>query len=427
MNIKQKITRNAFLKSVLLISGSTVIAQAINFLLSPVITRLYTPEDYGALSIFTSIIGIIATFSSLRYEMTIPISKNDNIALNMFLLSIITLLGMTFFTLLLTFILSRETYLLLGIEVLYPYKWTIPVGMFLIGFYNILVQWLYRTRQFSIVAQTKLTQSLLQNTVKIILGVLKVGQIGLIIGKIIESSAGIISLIKNLTIRDAPRRKVNLKLILAGAKRYRNFPLISTPSQFLNVASLYSPVFLLTFLYGSSVTGYYALANTMINLPFNLIGKSVGDVFYSEAAHLGSSNAKKLKKLSNKLLKKLFYIGIFPAVLVVLLGPSVFQIVFGENWLDAGMFARLIVISVFFRFIFLPISRIFEVFEKQKDAFILDTIRTILIIIVFTLAANINLTSFETVGCYSIAMSLIYLVTYLRAQFILKNEIKSGE
>jgi len=65
-------------KSVLALVGGTTLAQALSFLFSPIQTRLFSPEVFGELSVFTSITGIVGIIICLRYELAIVLPKDDD-------------------------------------------------------------------------------------------------------------------------------------------------------------------------------------------------------------------------------------------------------------------------------------------------------------------------------------------------------------
>ncbi|MBP1962306.1 lipopolysaccharide biosynthesis protein [Paenibacillus aceris] len=418
-----ELLKNTFVKSVLLITGGTVLAQVINYLVSPIITRLYLPEEYGVLAAYAAVIGMLSVLGSLRYESSIAIAENENVAINMVAVSIIILLSITIIISIILAFVSQPLLQLLGLDILYKYKLFISFGLFFIGLYNIFIQLAYRERDFKTISNTKLSQSIVQNTLNIFLGSFGFGSVGLIVGKIAGQSAGMVSLSKPI-LKRTTLEKISKKEMLWGVKRYKNFPLFSTPSQFLNAAGIQLPLFFLTAFFGTQVTGLYGLATTVINMPVTLIGNSISDVFYSEAANIGKRDPQKLKSLSRILLKKLFLIGIIPMCIVLLLGPSLFSLAFGDMWRDAGVYAQLISISVFSRLVFMPISRVYEVFERQKEAFFLDTARLVLVLFAFAISKILLLNSFWTVGIYSSALSLVYFNTFLMSQKILNDEIK---
>lgn len=425
MDILKDKSKNNFTRSVFLIVGGTAFAQFINSLVSPIITRIYSPEEYGILTVYTSIIGIFSVLGSLRYEATIAIADDDRTAINMITVSTFILLINITIMMIIMYISGDKVLNLFGADNLYKYKYFIPIGLLFIGLYNIFIQWSYRNKNFKTISKTKLKQSIVQNVINIAFGIAKLGGVGLIIGKITGQSAGFITLSKPIIkYRNLIIESINFKEIMAGLVRYRNFALFSTPSQLLNIAGLQMPVFLLTAFFGNGVTGLYGLANSMINIPFSLISNAVSDVYYSEAANIGKSDPIRLKILSNQLLKKMILLGIIPTVIIMIFAPKLFSIIFGDEWYNAGIYGQLIVISVFARFIFMPISRVYEVYERQKEALVLDAIRIILVVLTFVISKLCTINSYGTVFIYSLAMSFIYMNTYIMSQKILNSEIK---
>lgn len=410
-----------------MIAGGTVLAQMLNTVLSPVITRLYTPDNFGVFTIYTSIISMVAIVGSYKYEMSITIADNKEEAIKSYAISLMTLI---FNTLLLTLILSlygKRILMKFNWDELYEFIYFIPIGLFLIGMYNISRQWALREKEFKNISKTIIRQSLTQNTIKILGGIYIKGPIGLIFGQVLGQCVGILTLSKSVLKERKVFKNLKTNELYETAKRYKHFPIYYAPSQILNASGIHIPVFFVTYLFGSAVTGIFGLANTMINIPFNLIGKSVSDVFYAEAATNGKKDPQRLKKLSHQVFIRLVLIGLVPLITLIILGPRLFVVVFGEEWELAGVFARYIAILVYARFIFMPISRVFEVFEKQKPALFLDIIRFILVVSSFIIAKVFYLDPAVTIGLYSMVMTLVYFITFIVARRILNIEIENIE
>jgi O-antigen/teichoic acid export membrane protein len=177
-------------------------------------------------------------------------------------------------------------------------------------------------------------------------------------------------------------------------------------------------------LFGSAITGLFGLANSIIQLPMNLIGNSVAQVFYSEAANIGKTNPIKIKSLSVKLIKKLALIALVPLITLLLFGPWLFSFVFGAEWYDAGVYARILSVVVYFHFITLPIGRILEIFERQREGLIFNSIRLIMVLSVFFVANRFDFTSYQTVALYSFSNSITYIALLVMVIKIMNQEIK---
>jgi O-antigen/teichoic acid export membrane protein len=423
--IYTKMFKSNFAKSIFLIAGGTAFSQAMGILFSPIITRIYPPEQYGVLTAYTSVLGILAIAASLDYQKAIPIAEDDEKAINLLALSIIILSVMVSIITMLILLYGDSFFNILDSKVLVKYKYLIPLGIFFTGMYNIVLQWSFRVRDYKSISRTKINQSITSNFLKVILGLLKIGPIGLVFGTIIGQSAGITTLGMPIIKEKKIVKKIKISQIKKVSKRYIKFPLYSAPSNYVYTAGNQLPIIFLTTLFGKSVVGLYGLANNIVQLPMNLIGMSVSQVFYSEAANIGKSNPVELKRISVKLIKKLSLIALVPLITLLAFGPLLFSFVFGKQWYEAGVYARIISLMIYFQFIILPVGRILEIFERQKEGLIFNIMRLLMILIVFGISKFINLNSYQTIILYTISNSITYVALLFIVNLIFNYEIKN--
>lgn len=86
--IKQ-ITQNEFNRNVVTLLTGTTVAQAIPVMISPILTRIYTPEDFGVLALFIAITSIFGSIANARYELAIVLPEKDEDAVNIVALCIL--------------------------------------------------------------------------------------------------------------------------------------------------------------------------------------------------------------------------------------------------------------------------------------------------------------------------------------------------
>ena len=70
-------------KNIVILVGGTLTAQLITIFLTPVLSRIYRPEDFGIFAIFFSMTGIISIMIGGRYEVAIVQPKKDNEAMSL--------------------------------------------------------------------------------------------------------------------------------------------------------------------------------------------------------------------------------------------------------------------------------------------------------------------------------------------------------
>lgn len=424
---KKLLKKSSFARNVIMITGGTVFAQGLNILFSPIITRIFTPDEYGKLTVYVAILGMINLLGALSYDSAIPIAEDDEKAFNILILCLAILLLVTSILFLVIITIGDKLLLLLNSEQLIEYKLFIPIGFFLTGLYTVILQWSFRKKDYKSITITKYSQSIVGNVSKIGLGLLNGGSVGLIVGNVLSQSAGLLTLIKpNAAQFKDLLKKVNYLNIKRLSIRYIRFPLYLAPGLFILSFASQLPTILISSLYGGATVGLFGLARSITFLPMTIIGKSVQDVFYAEAASIGKSNPLKIKKLSSSLLKKMIVLGGIPMLTLVLFGPFLFSFVFGADWQIAGIYSRLLSIHVFCHFIFHPISTVYTIFEHQKKIFVLNVLRLILVLGIFGLALFYELDIYFTILIHSISMALVELLKYIIAQNIISEEIEKN-
>lgn len=360
--ILQKILPNGqFARSVTVLAGGTAGAQLLMILASPVLTRLYTPEDFGVLAVYASVLSLFTVISSMRYELAIPLPESDKEAAHITILSFFIVIFMTIISGVVVIVAGSYVAKLLGTPKLADFFWLLPLGIFLIGTYQVFNYWALRTKNFPTIAKTKVRQTL--STVLIQVAGYKLGGIALVLGQAVGQGAGTITLgrpaIKSPEFRGW--KWTDLKIV---AKKYRDFPIFSTWAGFANTAGMQLPPLMLAAMFSPAIAGFYALAHRVLALPSGLIGGAIGNVFYINAAE--DHRKGQLQPLFENVLDKLVMVSIPIMVMLVFAGPILFEFVFGADWKQAGIFAQWMAIWVGMVFICSPLSVLFSVFEKQS-------------------------------------------------------------
>lgn len=413
-----------FAKGVLTISSGTVIAQSLGIVLSPIITRLYSPTEYGILTVFTAVL-VFLSIGTLNYELGLPITKAVKKSINLVVLSILVLIFYTLFLFFILMFFGNDLLEIFDASSLAPYKYYLPVGVFFTGLFNIFRQWSFRIKNYKSISKANISQYAIGNSSKVVFGLLGFGSIGLVIGRILTKGFGFVTLFSTfLKDQKGFLKEINFSDIKWNFFRYKDFPLYRTPTVFIQRFGVQLPVLFMTSLYGVTVAGWYGLANTIVMLPMNIIGDSISDVFFGESASIGKNNPDRIQELSRKLLLRIIIIGFIPAFFMIIFVPSVFEIIFGSDWYVTGQYARILSFSMYMRMIFVPVSRIYEVFERQRTKLIINSFQLTAIAIGFFISWYFNLNSYFALIIYAIICSIFYVIDFYVAQTILKNKSK---
>ena len=365
--------KSEFNRNILTLMTGTTIAQAIPIAISPILTRIYTPEDFGIFAIFLAITLIIGSIANGRYELAIMMPKKDEDAINIFALGFIITTSLSLLLLVLVLIFQKYFIFLLKNEEIGVWLYFVPISVFFFGIFNILNYFNNRKKNYKDISNANILKSIVAAIIQLSIGFIQQGATGLISGQIISQFFANTKLLKNIIKDKVLISKITKKKIIALAKRYKNFPKYSMPSGLLNITSLQVPVFLLGAFFNIAIVGFYSLSYRFISLPMSIIGSSIGQVFFQKSSEL-KNDKKALKKITLETYKKLFKIGILPFAIITVFGDYIFAFVFGKDWIVAGEYAQLLAIWILFLFIHSPITNLFSTLEKQKDALLFNII-----------------------------------------------------
>jgi lipopolysaccharide exporter len=369
-----KKNKKPFLKNIITLMTGTTIAQAIPIAASPILTRIYSPDDFGLLALFLSITSVLAVIITARYELAIILPKEDREAINLVALSILITSAISTLMLILVIISGKSLANILGNDSIYPWLYFVPLSLFLTGVYQALSYWSNRKKQYKILASNRVNKSIVTVGMNIGIGTFKDGATGLVIGNIIAQIVATVHLIvKNLRENRFVLYEVSFQQIKKTAKRYDQFPKVSMWSALLNTASLQLPIFILGAYFSSSVVGFFSLSQRVLSMPMTVLGSAVGQVFFQTSANLKNDDPKKLKSITYKSYRNMLLIGVIPTSFVFGFGDILFTFVFGQEWRIAGDFSRIISIWVLLVFISSPLALLYTVMEKEGSLFIFNS------------------------------------------------------
>ena len=209
-----------------------------------------------------------------------------------------------------------------------------------------------------------------------------------------------------------------MKIILG---KFVNYPVYRLPAQFLLSLSGKMPLLYFAWKFGAGMAGQVGLATTMLSIPVTLLGSSVGKAFYAEVSGMGSSKRIEILYLTRKVIQKLFCISLIPTILIVLFAPILFELFFGTDWVQAGVFARIRAIYLITQFVYSPISEgLFNILKRQSIVLCLKIIRILIISMAFGACYYWELSPIATLLLYSIGMAANYVV----ATLVIINAVK---
>jgi len=363
-------------KSVLTLIGGTTIAQALNFIFSPITTRLFSPEVFGDLSVFTSITGIIGIIICLRYELAIVLPQDDDEGFSLLKLCLIFATIISILAGIIFLFAGNAIYVSFGAPNLVQYWYYVPISLFLTGIIQACNYWLTRTRQFVVLSWNKVIPVIVVNVVSIGLGLLGNRALGARLFAIFLSNiANIAVLAKAVAPEFISKKHATQSNYQQLIKKYKNFLIYDIWGALLNNLSWMIVPILMNAYYGSNAAGQYSIGMRVIQIPASLIGASITQVFLKNA--VDEKYKKKLYPYTVNLAKKLFIITLPIALFFLFLGKEVFKVLFGQKWGLAGQYMQILSIWSIVWFISSPISSIYTIVQKQNISLITSTLNLV--------------------------------------------------
>ncbi len=346
---------STFTKNVITLMTGTAVSQAIPIAISPILTRIYTPQDFGVFALFFSIVVILGTIINARYELAIMLPKKDEDAINVFALGFIINVVLSLFILVFIVLFHSQLIRWLGSDSLSLWLYCIPFTVFFMGIWNILNYFNSRKKQYKDIAKATVLKSLVLAVVQLSIGFVKQGAMGLITGRILSSIFGNMRLATNIVKDKVLMSKISKVKIIAMAKRYRDFPKYSMISAFANSMSSQLPVFIITTIYGVSIIGFFMIAQRIVTLPASFVSSSFSQVFFQKLT-TAKNNNQLCSPILLKAIKKLTIISLPIAILSFIIGPYLIVLVFGVNWNVSGEIIKYLSLSFLITFIVSPLS-----------------------------------------------------------------------
>lgn len=413
------------MNAVLVLTTGTVLAQAIGYLISPILTRIYSTEEMGDMGVYLRAIGFIAALGTVRYEMALPLPKNDSHSYLLYKVSLKIAI----------YILIACT--ILGVLFLFtqPFSWgqvgfvsLTLLGSLVMVFINLGTNWAIRKKQFRVISISKMINAISSNGLRWLFGLIGFGSFGLILATFLGFLLSSFSFLKDFKSLNA-----NYKHYESPGKtavllsEYKQFPLVSLPHVLMDLGRDLLIASLIIYFFSKDVFGSYNHSYTILRLPLMVIGTSIGQVFYNRCSEI-VNEGKSIYPLIKKTMLILIALSIVPFGLIFIFGEPLFGFVFSATWRESGYFSEIMTPWLMMNFIISPVSSIPMILNRQKEYFIIGLIGTFMQLFCFGILPLILGTSkdaFVTIlWVMSISQALFLVFGVYYALYISKIGVK---
>lgn len=400
----KNLLKSEFSRNVMTLLTGSAIAQFIPLLLTPILSRLFSPEEFGLFAFYLSIITLFSAIATGRYELAILLPKEDKKAINIVALCFIILSSICVTIFAMIFFFEDGIIKFIQKPDLKGWIYFIPITLFFTSSYSIFTYWSNRKSRFANTSVATVTLSTTKTGVNLYGGLLKsnffngdisfieffktlfkktyvipsnitsIGMGGLILGSFVGYFSSVFFFIIKFFKKDrkllADINKVTIKEM---AKKHEKFPKINSihalADQFKNSGVIY----VISYIFGDLILGFYSMTLRILTTPLAVIGNSFGQVFLQKTANI-HSNKGDFIPLINKTISKLSLIAAPIFIVILFFGPQLFSFVLGDKWEIAGEYARYLTPWLFLHFVFSPIFQVAVVVGRQKELFYLSLV-----------------------------------------------------
>lgn len=394
------------MKSIILLSSGTLLAQVINFVTVPFMTRFFSADDIGVFTYITTITYLFTPIICLRYENAIVLEDEEY--------SVYALIKLCFIvSFILTVIISSGYYcyfMLLEKNNVGNYICVIAFLLLVSGVTNILNSYNTREEEYVILTKVPVYRAIANMLTILFFGFVHMSLCGLLISHSFSQVTGLWQQGKKL-IKNR-RDVVNIQYIamLNVLKKYKSLPLFSVPAIFFNNLSYLSINFLIAELYGMEQLAYYAISQRILGVPLSIITYNVGNVFFEKASkELNESGTYSLTYTKTLCLLCVLCIPIIGSV--YFFAPWFCEIYLGNEWYIAGVYVRIMCVMFAFKFIFSPLSAGILVVKKNKLEMVCQMCFFMIVTVAYLISMQISVLPIENfLLIISIGFALVYLI-----------------
>lgn len=402
--------------------SGAVIAQAIGLALSFVLTRYYTPEDFGTLEQFAMVLGILGVLVTGKYEFAILLPKKKLEADALARLAIrIALISCGAIGIL--FIIFRSSIARYYNNDDWEYvSWFVGITLLGFGLTNVLNYRLNRLENYKTMSFAKALFSFASEPSKLIFASFGVGSLGLVASVVAGHVVTTLFLLK----RNSGILQIRKQLALQNemAKEFRAYPTYNLSGSLLNRLAQWSHIALFSYFFGLAAIGYLGLCRRVAMLPLTLFSTSFSQVYFKRITSIDGAQELKENYLAN--LKRLLLISSGMIVAVWILPDNTMTVLFGEDWSEVLNYLRVLIFWFVANFAVSAVSFVNHRLRAQKMMFFLDLLHLVLVIIAIFIAWKLGLQELDSIKALVIAKVIYYLVHILATLRALNKNLRTN-
>lgn len=330
---------------------------------TPILSRLYAPEEFGIFGLFIAVTTTISTVGAGRYEVAIVIPERKIEALETAYAALIVSGAVALALCAFVLFLGPWSASLLGLPltmVLFA-----PLAIFVTVQFQILTNCAIRERLFSKMSLARVIAALCSALLMVGTGLLGFGAWGLIVGAVAGQFIGVLILL-------VAARRSYLDVLPEASRggavrqlaRFSDYPKYAVGSDLANTLALRLPVLVFAGAFGGAAVGYLTMFQRLW-AGSSILGRGIGETFRQKAArdYASQGNFRRTYVVTFWVMLAM----ILPVwVVLVLWAPWIFAVVLGDQWSEAGIYAQILATLVCIQFLASPLGWTVYIVERLR-------------------------------------------------------------
>lgn len=365
-------------RSVLTLLAGSAAAQALPLLLGPLLTRLFSPEEFGQYHLFAAVAANLGVVGCARFEFALPLARDDAQADALRRLCLRVLVGVCLLS-----AVGAAAWWLWG----RGGAWVgcLPLAVAGSGAVSLATLWATRAQRFQALAGARVLQYGGAALAQVAAGWAGAGLWGLILAPIVACGLATWWLRLPLGGRDGdPGSHAHRPGPLdwqALVREFREFPLLNTPHAFAGALQDTVSLALIAAWLGPPAAGFWGLSLRYLKAPASLVGGAVSQVLYPRLAEAAGEPTLQARQAVRRVMAGLALLAV-PLVLGLWwLAPWIFVGLFGAPWRGAGELAQALSLYIGLHFVAAPLAVVTMAWRAQGWALRLALVGQLLFVL----------------------------------------------
>lgn len=355
----------------------TILAQLINVVAQPILTRLFSAETLGIYTYLISLATIVIPIASLKLDMLVVSEADDNEAQYMTdaCIVLVVLVSIVYtITITIGYILPNENIFNKYGAVIF----VVPLIVFVNGMRFLFISYLNRYKEYKMISVLGIIREGARALIQVGAGLFSGGVFWLSIGYAIAPLFGFkIQLKQYLQKKKIRPRLTAQKFKELVFEKGRQQIMFLLPAQFINTFSSSLITVSIANLYSAKVLGYYSVGTRILEIPIIFIAANVSKVCYQKVSE-NIANNRPVSKIVLSIVTVLSIISVLGFGLLYVIAPNISEIVFGSGYSIAGEYIRCLIIMYAVRLVTTSFAGVFTAFRKQGFELIINVLLVVM-------------------------------------------------